>query len=336
MFRYKPQEMIGYGPLEWDTTFQGRPIELNASVEMIDRTRAEELLAKRYMGVNEEGRTRSQRPVNKRQVKKMCEALYNGEYIDGIATPVHISETGKLMDGQHRLSAVVNTDIPTLFLVVRGLPDEAFVYIDQNRARAAKDALKSRGIHNPERVATTAKLLFQLRGGNTSAPRNEVVDRIVSDNPGLEKAVTKAEAVSDAVHINTAVGATLFFLHSVSHPKEYQRFMDLLRYGGEEMKDPNHPAAKLKNKLIEEYRKQKNKVGAVGNNWSQTQGSKNGEVVYDTRYRTLSFVQQAFTSFKNKKQLHRWKHEPTGIPSSIAEIEELTKGIVVVRNSYKD
>ena len=189
--------------LSWDSIVMDKPVKMSARLEQIDKTRAEELLDKQLD---------NQRPLYKALVERLKHALVNDEYIDAIINPVFISEDGYTMDAQHRLTAVSESGIPAMFLVVRGLPKETFVYLDQSKSRDAKDALKVRGITNAQGVATAAKLIHQLIYGKNNTPRNEVVDRIVQDYPTLEDAVARSESMKEATHGQPSVVAVLYFL----------------------------------------------------------------------------------------------------------------------------
>lgn len=54
---------------------------------------------------------------------------------------VGVSATGRLINGQHRLQAIVNTGIGAELLVVSGLPDQSQLAIDRGLKRSTADAL---------------------------------------------------------------------------------------------------------------------------------------------------------------------------------------------------
>lgn len=57
------------------------------------------------------------------------------------ASPIRFSRTNKLLDGQHRLWAVVESGTTQEFLVVTGLPDESFITMDTGKSRNFADIL---------------------------------------------------------------------------------------------------------------------------------------------------------------------------------------------------
>ena len=190
--------------LNWYTTILGKPTDMTAKIEFIDKAAAGDLLARPYG---------KQRALAQSLVDKLAQAMNANEFIDAIVNPIFMSNTGKLLDGQHRLTALTHTNKTIPFLVVRGLPEATFVYFDQSRPRAAKDALRVRGVRNAGKVAAVTKLLYQLMEGKSTVPRNEVLDRMVEDYPAIESAVAKGESMTDATHITTSVGPTLHFVY---------------------------------------------------------------------------------------------------------------------------
>ena len=308
-----------YKILNWDTTILGKPTEMTASIEYIDKTKASALLLLPYG---------QQRSLTKSMVDKLAQAMNADEFIDAIVNPIFISNTGRLLDGQHRLTALTHTNKTIPFLVVRGLPEETFVYFDQNRPRAAKDALKVRGIRNADKVAAVTKLLYQLMEGKSSVPRNEVLDRMVEDYPEIESAVAKAESMTDATHIITSVGATLHFLYSLEYPETYSRFFDLLQYGGEEMKNSKHPVTRPTKKINDEWKKSGGRR-MQGDYWA-ARGTNGSKVVYDNRWRAMAFIHQAFMAYATGKHSFSWKEEQSVIDS----IGQLCRKNIVIRYSY--
>ena len=309
-----------YRILNWDTTILGKPTEMTASIEYIDKTKASALLLLPYG---------QQRSLTKSMVEKLAQAMNANEFIDAIVNPIFISNTGKLLDGQHRLTALTHTNKTIPFLVVRGLPEETFVYFDQNKPRAAKDALKVRGVRNADKVAIVTKLIYHLLEGKSSVPRNEVLDRMVEDYPAIESAVAKAESMGDTTHIITSVGATLYFMYSIEYPEIYSRFFELLQYGGEEMKNGKHPVTRLVKKLNEEWKKSGGR--RMQTDFWTARGANGLQKTYDTRYKVMSYIHRAFMAYATGKHSFSWE---TDTLSTIDSISQMCRRNIAIRNSY--
>lgn len=63
-------------------------------------------------------------------------------------SPLVLSKHGKLLDGQHRLAALIAAGMDMKFTVVRGVEDEAQAYMDSGRTRTVADHLKMGGDAN--------------------------------------------------------------------------------------------------------------------------------------------------------------------------------------------
>jgi len=80
---------------------------------------------------------------------------------------IKISKTGRLLDGQHRLNAIVKSRVPQKFIVVRGLEDEVFPTIDTGKIRTAADVMGIEGAKNATGISASIKrFIAWKRTGN--------------------------------------------------------------------------------------------------------------------------------------------------------------------------
>jgi len=98
------------------------------------------------------------RGFRKHWAQYLADALKRGEWLlthQGVA----ISESGVLIDGQHRIWAIMNTGISATLLVVTGVPDESALVIDRGLKRTYADVI---GISKDEAElpAIAARYLF--------------------------------------------------------------------------------------------------------------------------------------------------------------------------------
>ena len=70
-----------------------------------------------------------------------------------------ISRTGRLLNGQHRLSAVVQSGVPVRFMTIRGPEDDVFSVLDRGAVRTTSDAL------NSDKRETEVARLVAVMGG---------------------------------------------------------------------------------------------------------------------------------------------------------------------------
>jgi len=119
--------------------------------EFVDLTPA---LAKELMRRND----------NNRRFKEHSRAalirdINEGRYVNNTQT-MSVSDTGILINGQHRVSAVINTGKPIKVLLCFGEPEDAKFTHDLGSSRTAGDFLKQQHHANPTVVASVVKLIL--------------------------------------------------------------------------------------------------------------------------------------------------------------------------------
>lgn len=115
-------------------------------------------------------------------------------HFDGM--PIRISQEGKLLDGQHRLTALANC-VPEReieFVVIRGLDPDSQLVMDQGGARTAGQQLSLKGVRDPNVVAAMVKLYLdwtreRLWRSNTraSTTKPEAIDWSLHNGEKIEK-----------------------------------------------------------------------------------------------------------------------------------------------------
>lgn len=101
------------------------------------------------------------RHVRGTRVKAYARAMIQHEWALNGET-IKISESGKVLDGQHRLLAVVESGVPLETVVIRGLRDEAQETIDIGDKRSLSDALMLRGEKNANVLAAALVTSFRM------------------------------------------------------------------------------------------------------------------------------------------------------------------------------
>lgn len=80
------------------------------------------------------------RPLSKKTLERYTRLMKDGEW--GITTDaIGFDVNGRLMNGQHRLNAVIESGTEQTFFVVDDLPCDSFGYTDEGRNRTASDVL---------------------------------------------------------------------------------------------------------------------------------------------------------------------------------------------------
>lgn len=129
--------------------------ELHAAVVEFTPTMAQEWL--------EHKNTRN-RPLGKGDIRKYCLAMLSGEWeLNGES--LVLDDKGRLVNGQHRLAAIVlagesDTDITVPVLVILGVKSKAFDTFDQGRSRSLSDVLSVNNEENANTLAAALRLLW--------------------------------------------------------------------------------------------------------------------------------------------------------------------------------
>lgn len=97
------------------------------------------------------------RPLKKDHIKMLTTSLKNDEWMLN-GESIAFSESGRLLDGQHRLTACVNSGKSFQTIVITGIEDEAaFGTIDIGKPRSVTDLMKLQGLPKAPLFSAIAK-----------------------------------------------------------------------------------------------------------------------------------------------------------------------------------
>ncbi len=103
------------------------------------------------------------RTINKHRVLSYSKAMEDGDWKQN-GESIKIDRAGILIDGQHRLSAIIQCGLTIPMLVVRDLDHSVFDTIDTGKSRTGGDVLKIQGIQNSTNVSSGVTLYLLLSG----------------------------------------------------------------------------------------------------------------------------------------------------------------------------
>ncbi|MET7556955.1 hypothetical protein [Streptomyces albidoflavus] len=104
-------------------------------------------------------RNRENRPMDKGRVTHLREAILRGEWLvshQGIAFSGSWSNS-RLLDGQHRLEAIRQSEQTVSVLVFENVPAETFSVMDTGRSRTASTVLAMQGEHDASLLAAAIR-----------------------------------------------------------------------------------------------------------------------------------------------------------------------------------
>ena len=201
-------------------------------------------LASHYLSNNP-----SNRPMSKSRVEVFAGMMASGQWLLNGETIV-ISQTGKLLDGQHRLSAVMKYNGPVLMLVATGAPDAAFATIDIGAKRSAGQICAMNGIQSSHIVASAAGVLFRLLHNltpTTTVPPPYILE-VIARYPELSQWSLKARACRGVIS-SSALLAMLVYLDAIARrPDLAELLADGLKTG--EKLERGNPVLTLRNRAL--------------------------------------------------------------------------------------
>jgi hypothetical protein len=114
------------------------------------------------------------RNVRTRQVIKYANDMLAGRWkLTG--APIQFAGDGRLLDGQHRLHAVVRAGVTVPMFVVRGLPTDAQSYMDTGAKRTVSDQLGIAGYQYATVVAAGGKLALLWTTGRLAQSKTDSI-----------------------------------------------------------------------------------------------------------------------------------------------------------------
>lgn len=106
--------------------------------------------------------------TNNRAVRPARVAMYANAIREGrwqlTGEPITFNGTS-LVNGQHRLKACIEAGTPFTTVVVRGVSNEAYDYIDSGLGRSASDVVQHAGVKNAVTAAAAARLVIGFETG---------------------------------------------------------------------------------------------------------------------------------------------------------------------------
>jgi len=218
-----------------------------ATIETISPRQAEKMLAMN---------TGNFRPISKIRTTLYAQEMASGNWdCNGESIKMNGNE---LIDGQHRLEAIIESGIPITSVVVRGLESDGRT-IDRGQPRSMAQWLSHKGIKNGSAMPGLVRCCIGyeegLWGRQTSRsytiPDSEIYRFIESHEPRLQE-VIQVVSKSRPLIAGTLSGAVLFYgseqIEDIAANPTVRWFFDRLTDG--KMLDEDDAVFHLRNRLI--------------------------------------------------------------------------------------
>jgi hypothetical protein len=193
------------------------------------------------------------RPINKAKVNYLTRQIKGKLWVVN-GDPIRFDPQGRLIDGQHRLAAIVTAGVSIQSVVFRGVETSTFTTIDRGWVRSNAQMLAMMDYKYTRTLASAARLLWLYEDPKTNLDTRTVevspdeLELILEVHPGLIEAAAKVHhhKVTHVVPGGIAAMSAYFFFQS--NDRKAETFFGRLGDGAELHK--NSPMYVLREKLM--------------------------------------------------------------------------------------
>jgi hypothetical protein len=160
-------------------------------------------------------KNKNNRRVKPNRVTQFAKEISNGLWVNDTGETIKVAENGNLLDGQHRLMAIIKANIPVEILVASGLKDNVFSVIDTGAKRGSSDSLSIMGVKNPTQTSAIISRFLMIKTGSrshvmqdSSFITNQMVVKEYNKNPKLWEGIIY-NAITWYKKINKVLSATV-------------------------------------------------------------------------------------------------------------------------------
>lgn len=190
-------------------------------------------LAKSWLALNLKNRIPSRAKIGRfARMMKGGRWTLNGESLK-------FSTTGRLLDGQSRLMAIVQAEVPVVLEVRGGLADGAQESMDTGEARAHRHQLEMLGEKYPNEIAAALRLVFFWEKGlvgscghSGSAAKditNTTIREMLEKHPRMRESVGRCLNLKSVLPISAA--AFFHYVFAIGDEKKANLFIERLTTG---------------------------------------------------------------------------------------------------------
>lgn len=142
------------------------------------------------------------RRLDPKRVRKYAAEIKKGQW-KTTGDTIKLASNGRVLDGQHRLAAIVEAGTAVTVAIAEGVDEKVFDVLDSGKARTSGDVLKIAGVKSSTATATLARTLILLDAGIDPADSHN--GSVVSKTDILEFALANEAALLAAVQIGNNV-----------------------------------------------------------------------------------------------------------------------------------
>lgn len=198
------------------------------------------------------------RPVSENAVAKYTQQIKEGRWLNN-GQAIIFGKSGQLLNGQHRLMAVVRANKPIEVTITYGVDDDAFDTIDDCNTRSLADVLHIKGESSSGLLSAGLRFLWIYTRGEIE--RRDLRKGVIATKQRLEETLEKNRKITTSVKfygllkqrpggllIPAGMAIGLHYLFSLVNEAKADDFFRLLQSGFDLFE--GHPIALLRARLI--------------------------------------------------------------------------------------
>ena len=210
--------------------------------------------------------------VQRREEKQAVETYANAIRKDAWmlnGLPIIFDEKGRVIDGFHRLAAVVESGKEIRTATARGVPGDVLHTVDQHRKRNFSGVLEGRGVKNTGTLVRLLGRMIRLENGIYHVNNKHIgwsrLDHVLKANPEFFDAVTQAENHKGNLLRSGVLNILFFMALRAGREADLKLFLEDF----EPEKDPEHTKFRSTRKLrmeITSHRSRARRAAKAGAN----------------------------------------------------------------------
>ena len=176
-------------------------------------------------------RNHSNRNISRHHVNLLVRAMTQGDW-RRTGDPIRFSSDGFLLDGQHRLQAIVLSGQKQTLTVVEGVKPESQLVMDIGRKRSLTDHFTMNEEKYPNTLAATLRMVWSYQRGEASGkaltPSHLELLQLLKQSPGIRESVFEGERVARVIRGSRALYASANWILSGIDQDDAAFFFDRL------------------------------------------------------------------------------------------------------------
>lgn len=178
------------------------------------------------------------RPMKKSFTEWLAKQMSGGKW-QNTSNTIKFDIDGNLIDGQHRLSAVIKSGMSFHFFIASNCQSEVFHVIDTGTSRTGGDTLSVAGYKNANMIAAMVRLIIKIESGGHGeasrafSPTNTDILEFVQDNPEIINVSEKAKGYYNCMAkvVTTTLIGSFYWVFSKRHNEKVDIFFNCLCCG---------------------------------------------------------------------------------------------------------